>query len=105
MADVERFEFIGGGGQPLSGRIHMPAVEPIACAVFAHCFTCSKDSRAATYIGAALAENQSSQLRRHPASSVIITAACSLESLINAPCTRARRAPNALPKSWLDSRL
>ena len=61
--DVERFEFVGGGGQPLSGRIHMPAVEPIACAVFAHCFTCSKESRAAVHISAALAEKGIATLR------------------------------------------
>jgi putative redox protein len=60
---VERFEFVGSDGQSLSGRIHMPAVEPLACAVFAHCFTCSKDSRAATYISAALAEKEIATLR------------------------------------------
>ena len=63
MADVERFEFAGGDGQMLSARIHLPAVEPIACAVFAHCFTCSKDSRAATYISSALAEKGIATLR------------------------------------------
>ena len=61
--DVERFEFVGGGGEPLSGRIHMPAVEPIACAVFAHCFTCSKESRASVHISAALAEKGIATLR------------------------------------------
>ncbi|MBW2190402.1 MAG: alpha/beta hydrolase, partial [Deltaproteobacteria bacterium] len=63
MADVERFEFVGGGGQTLSARLHLPAVEPIACAVFAHCFTCSKDSRAATHISSALAEKGIATLR------------------------------------------
>ena len=61
--DVQRFEFAGSDGQVLSARIHLPAVEPIACAVFAHCFTCSKDSRAATYISAALAEKGIATLR------------------------------------------
>jgi putative redox protein len=63
MADVERFEFAGSDGQMLSARIHLPAVEPIACAVFAHCFTCSKDSRAATHISSALAEKGIATLR------------------------------------------
>ena len=62
-ADVERFEFAGSDGQMLSARIDLPAVEPIACAVFAHCFTCSKDSRAATYISSALAEKGIATLR------------------------------------------
>ena len=61
--DVERFEFAGAEGQTLSGRLHLPAVRPIACAVFAHCFTCSKDSRAATYISAALADKGVATLR------------------------------------------
>lgn len=63
MADVERFEFVGSDGQVLSARIHLPAVEPIACAVFAHCFTCSKDSRAAVHISSALAEKGIATLR------------------------------------------
>jgi putative redox protein len=61
--DVERFEFSGKRGQRLSGRIHRPAVEPIAWAVFAHCFTCSKDSRAARLVSAALAERGIATLR------------------------------------------
>ncbi len=63
MADVGRFEFEGSGGEMLSARMHWPAVEPVACAVFAHCFTCSKDSRAATYISSALAEKGIATLR------------------------------------------
>ncbi|NNE19083.1 MAG: alpha/beta fold hydrolase, partial [Myxococcales bacterium] len=54
--DVERLDFAGRNGQTLSGRLHLPAVSPIACAVFAHCFTCSKESRAARFVAAALAE-------------------------------------------------
>ena len=61
--DVERFDFTGSDGQTLSGRIHLPAVDPIACAVFAHCFTCSKHSRAARHISAALAEKGIATLR------------------------------------------
>lgn len=61
--DVERFEFAGGDGHTLSARINRPAVDPIAWAVFAHCFTRSKDSRAATYISSALAERGIATLR------------------------------------------
>ncbi len=61
--DVESLEFPGSDGQPRAGRIDLPAVRPIACAVFAHCFTCSKDSRAARYVGAALAERGIATLR------------------------------------------
>lgn len=39
--------FTGSGGETLSGRLDLPAGAPIAYAVFAHCFTCSKDSHAA----------------------------------------------------------
>ncbi len=59
----EKFEFRGSEGQVLAGRLHLPAVEPSACAVFAHCFTCSKDSRAARYISSALAEKGIATLR------------------------------------------
>lgn len=61
--DLEQFEFTGGDGQVLAARLHLPAVEPVACAVFAHCFTCSKDSRAARYISSALAEKGIATLR------------------------------------------
>jgi putative redox protein len=63
MSEVERFEFSGAGGQALAGQIHRPAVEPIAWAVFAHCFTCSKESRAARYVSTALAERGIATLR------------------------------------------
>ncbi|UCF48521.1 MAG: alpha/beta fold hydrolase, partial [Myxococcales bacterium] len=62
-ADVEPFEFLGSDGQKLSARIHLPAVDPVAWAVFAHCFTCSKDSRAARYVSSALAEKGIATLR------------------------------------------
>jgi len=61
--DVGRFEFVGCEGQKLSARIHLPAVDPVAWAVFAHCFTCSKDSRAATQISKALADKGIATLR------------------------------------------
>jgi uncharacterized OsmC-like protein/alpha/beta superfamily hydrolase len=61
--EVERFDFIADDGRTLSGRIHLPAVDPIACAVFAHCFTRSKQGRAARHISAALAEKGIATLR------------------------------------------
>ncbi len=63
MSEVEQIEFLGAGGQTLAGRLHVPAVEPVAWAIFAHCFSCSKESRAARYISAALAERGIATLR------------------------------------------
>ncbi|MGD8316223.1 MAG: bifunctional alpha/beta hydrolase/OsmC family protein [Myxococcales bacterium] len=61
--EAKRFEFAGSEGHALSARIDLPAAEPTAWAVFAHCFTCSKDSRAARFIGAALAARGIATLR------------------------------------------
>lgn len=52
---TEKFDFRGGGGLTLSGRLESPASAPSAYAVFAHCFTCGKDARAATRIARRLA--------------------------------------------------
>lgn len=49
--------FPGGQGATLAARLELPdSGTPAACAVFAHCFTCSKDSKAAVTISRALAE-------------------------------------------------
>jgi len=49
--------FPGAGGHALAARLDMPsAVAPRAYALFAHCFTCSKESKAATFIGGALTD-------------------------------------------------
>lgn len=63
MKNVERFEFRGSEGQALAGRLHQPAIDPIAYAVFAHCFTCSKESKAASRISQALAAQGIATLR------------------------------------------
>ena len=55
--------FPGAAGRPLSGRLVMPAGAPRAYAIFAHCFTCSKDSRAAAYISQSLAARGIAVLR------------------------------------------
>jgi putative redox protein len=51
-----RVEFTGSLGHPLAGRLDTPDGQPRGWAVFAHCFTCSKDTKAAAYIARALAE-------------------------------------------------
>ncbi|MCC4599754.1 alpha/beta fold hydrolase [Xanthomonas melonis] len=50
----QRFDFVGARGTPLSGRIESPLTTPRGWAIFAHCFTCGKDSLAATRISKAL---------------------------------------------------
>lgn len=50
----ERVEFPGSQGTPLAGRLDLPDTEPRAFALFAHCFTCSKDILAASRIARAL---------------------------------------------------
>ena len=46
----ERFDFPGAGGHRLAALLDRPAGEPAAYALFAHCFTCGKDVRAAKHI-------------------------------------------------------
>lgn len=48
--------FQGSQGFPLAGRLDLPDAGPRAWALFAHCFTCSKDSRASAHVARALAE-------------------------------------------------
>ena len=47
--------FPGSQGQQLAALLDAPPDTPRAYALFAHCFTCSKDSKAATYVAQALA--------------------------------------------------
>ncbi len=61
--NTEKVEFPGASGAPLSARLDLPVAPPIAYALFAHCFTCSKDTRAAAYVAAALAERGIATLR------------------------------------------
>jgi uncharacterized OsmC-like protein/alpha-beta hydrolase superfamily lysophospholipase len=46
----ERFDFPNASGHRLAALLDRPAGEPAAYALFAHCFTCGKDVRAAKYI-------------------------------------------------------
>jgi putative redox protein len=50
-----KLEFEGSTGERLMARLDSPDHGPMSgCAVFAHCFTCSKDLKAVVNIGAAL---------------------------------------------------
>ncbi len=53
---TEKLTFQGAGGETLAARLDAPAGEPRAFALFAHCFTCTKDIFAAQRIAGALAE-------------------------------------------------
>ncbi|WP_018935745.1 alpha/beta fold hydrolase [Thioalkalivibrio sp. ALJ24] len=59
----ERVEFPGHRGQMLAGRIDRPTGPVRAWALFAHCFTCGKDNRAANRIARGLAETGIATLR------------------------------------------
>ena len=52
---TRKIEFAGSQQALLAGRLDTPEQAPRAWAVFAHCFTCSKDSKAAAYVSRALA--------------------------------------------------
>ncbi|MEM6666254.1 MAG: bifunctional alpha/beta hydrolase/OsmC family protein [Pseudomonadota bacterium] len=57
MALVQgRMEFPGADGHTLAARVDLPALEPKAFALFAHCFSCSKDLKAAQRIAHRLTE-------------------------------------------------
>lgn len=51
----QMFDFEGASGRRLSGRLESPQATPRGWAIFAHCFTCGKDSLAAVRISRALA--------------------------------------------------
>ncbi len=63
VATSEKITFPGHTGEMLAARLDMPAGPPRAYALFAHCFTCSKDIFAAARIATALAENGFAVLR------------------------------------------
>src|ERR1700731_1653602 len=60
---TERFQFTGEGGHQLAAALDMPEREPVAYALFAHCFTCGKDVLAAKRIAVALAAKGTAVLR------------------------------------------
>jgi putative redox protein len=60
----ERLEFTNEDGVTLSGILDLPAdEEPDAYAIFAHCFTCSKNFKAPAYVSRALAARGVAVLR------------------------------------------
>ena len=60
---TERFQFTGSEGQQLAAALDLPEREPIAYALFAHCFTCGKDVLAAKRIAVTLAAKGIAVLR------------------------------------------
>ena len=52
---TERISFPGHDGHDLAARLDLPEGRPLATAIFAHCFTCSKDIPAARRISQRLA--------------------------------------------------
>ena len=63
MAESNRVEFPGHDGGLLAARLDTPVFRPHAWALFAHCFSCSKDIYAAREITAALVEQGIGVLR------------------------------------------
>ncbi|NCT41055.1 MAG: alpha/beta hydrolase [Alphaproteobacteria bacterium] len=58
-----KLEFKGSQGHTLSARLDRPEGEPVAYALFAHCFTCGKDLTPASRIVQALNEDGIAVLR------------------------------------------
>ena len=50
MARSERIDFIGALGEKLAAKLERPVGPPLGWALFAHCFSCSKDIHAAQRI-------------------------------------------------------
>ena len=60
----DKVEFQNEDGHTLSGRLEMPDGDaPPAYALFAHCFTCTKDYKSVTYVSRTLAEQGIAVLR------------------------------------------
>lgn len=51
---TQKAEFLGGQGEKLAAALELPSGPPRAFALFAHCFSCSKDIKAAREIARAL---------------------------------------------------
>lgn len=60
---TERFQFTSAAGHQLAAALDLPEREPLAYALFAHCFTCGKDVLAAKRIATALAAKDIAVLR------------------------------------------
>jgi len=62
-AHTQAITFPNSSGLDLSARIDWPDRVPLACVVFAHCFTCGKGSSVAHRIGARLSDHGVATLR------------------------------------------
>ncbi len=60
---MPRFDFKNSQGLTLSGNLELPKGAPKAFGIFAHCFTCSKNAKAASQISRRLAERGIAILR------------------------------------------
>lgn len=60
---TEIASFPDAAGRPVSARLVLPIDEPRACALLAHCFSCTPDTHAATRISLALAAQGIAVLR------------------------------------------
>jgi putative redox protein len=60
---IERITFPGSQGDELAARLDLPPGPPKAFALFAHCFTCGKDIKAASRIAVALTDSGFGVLR------------------------------------------
>ena len=58
-----KFDFKNDHGEILTGRLELPDGTPTSYAIFAHCFTCSKNAKAATRISKQLSERGIAVLR------------------------------------------
>jgi putative redox protein len=58
-----KFDFLNTQGEKLSGKLEMPNGRPRAYAIFAHCFTCSKNTKAASFISRSLSKKGIAVLR------------------------------------------
>ncbi len=63
MIQSQRVTFPGAFGHQLAARLDRSEEAPRACALFAHCFTCSKDLKATARISRALVERGIAVLR------------------------------------------
>ncbi len=61
--ETRKTDFNSAGGEKLSAALELPHGRPRAYALFAHCFTCSKDIKAAREIARALRANGIAVLR------------------------------------------
>ena len=53
---MPKFDFTNRNGQTLTGRLELPIGKPESFAIFAHCFTCSKNVKAASQVSRRLAQ-------------------------------------------------